>query len=60
MKINTFLADEALAEAAKQNPRIQFIRNINKDTDPKDDGLRMPLVHESKLKVKKAKKKKKK
>lgn len=37
---------------------IKIIRNINKMTDPADDGLRMPLPLAS-MKIKKPKKKKK-
>lgn len=37
---------------------VNIIRNINKMTDPADDGLRMPLPLAS-MKIKKPKKKKK-
>lgn len=54
------IGDPELKNIQSAEPKIQFIRNINKYSDPKDDGLRMPYPNESKLKVKKAKKKKKK
>jgi F-box and leucine-rich repeat protein 2/20 len=60
MNFTTEINDESLGEIKKNYPHITIIRVVNKETDPKDDGLRMPYPHESKTKVKKAKKKKKK
>jgi F-box/leucine-rich repeat protein 2/20 len=43
MNLTPNISDPVLTEKRNQNPNINFIRNINKMTDPKDDGLRMPL-----------------
>ncbi|EGR27769.1 hypothetical protein IMG5_189420 [Ichthyophthirius multifiliis] len=53
------ITDAELQEFKTTNPHINFLRNINKQTDPKDDGLRMdfPLVNMKKPKKKKKKKK---
>lgn len=46
-------------ELSKQGKKAaNIVRNINKMTDPADDGLRMPLPLAS-MKIKKPKKKKK-
>lgn len=50
------LVRQELNKEGKKN--IKIIRNINKMTDPADDGLRMPLPLAS-MKIKKPKKKKK-
>lgn len=51
--------DAARQEFNKDMKRtVRIIRNINKMTDPADDGLRMPLPLAS-MKIKKPKKKKK-
>lgn len=42
----------------ERKKNVNIVRNINKMTDPADDGLRMPLPLAS-LKIKKPKKKKK-
>jgi F-box/leucine-rich repeat protein 2/20 len=57
------ITDEKI-EAVKQEMNkegkrvVSIVRNINKMTDPADDGLRMPLPLAS-MKIKKPKKKKK-
>lgn len=52
------ITDAKLQEVREANKNLRIIRNIIKMTDPKDDGLRMPLPPAS-LKKKKPKKKKK-
>ncbi len=54
------IAEEALINARKAFPNINFIRNINTMTDLKDDGLRMPLPLKSVVMERPKKKKKKK
>ncbi|KAL4449212.1 hypothetical protein ABPG74_015594 [Tetrahymena malaccensis] len=52
------IGDVELEEIKQQNPDVLIVRNINKFTDVKDDGLRMPFPPVN-LKKKKKKKKKK-
>lgn len=60
MNFTVGITDKELEEFMANNKSIKIIRNIVKMTDPKDDGLRMPYPHESKVGKKKKKKKKKK
>ena len=41
------ISDAYLQEKRSEYPKVNIIRTINKMTDPKDDGLRMPLPLES-------------
>jgi len=54
------ISDAFLNEKRGEYSKVNIIRNINKMTDPKDDGLRMPLPLESVVMQRPKKKKKKK
>lgn len=58
LNFTTSLGDDELEDLRLNNPKVSFLRNINKFTDVKDDGLRMPFPPIN-LKKKKKKKKKK-
>ncbi|CAD8099386.1 unnamed protein product [Paramecium sonneborni] len=47
------ISDTFLQEKRNEYPKVNIIRTINKMTDPKDDGLRMPLPLENPKKKKK-------
>ncbi|CAK85793.1 unnamed protein product (macronuclear) [Paramecium tetraurelia] len=53
------IQDPFLQEKRNEYPKVNIIRTINKMTDPKDDGLRMPLPLESVVMQRPKKKKKK-
>ena len=54
------ISQTVIDEIKALKPKINIVRNLNAMSNPKDDGLRMPLIPKKIVLKKKAKKKKKK
>lgn len=54
------VTQQAINDLKAIRPKLNIVRNVNSMSNPKDDGLRMPLIPKKIVLKKKAKKKKKK
>ena len=53
------ISPQILIDAKQSKPKLKIVRHVIKNTDPKDDGLRIPYIPVSKVLKKPSKKKKK-